>query len=112
MDSSKRSKAIEYLASPEHSTGGLAIIKNGYIVAEAYFGEFKMDERHRSPSVAKSFTTTLTGCGDITVAGVRNWGAPFALPPVFEPPPSLWLTQGRSSLNSRLHCCGHVCAPL
>lgn len=61
MDSSKLAKAIEYMASPEHSTDGLAIIKNGYIVAEAYFGAFKMDEKHRSASVAKSFTSTLIG---------------------------------------------------
>jgi len=61
MNSSKLVKAIEYAASPQYKTDGLAIIKNGYIVAEAYFGKFQKDTKHISHSVAKSFTSALVG---------------------------------------------------
>jgi CubicO group peptidase (beta-lactamase class C family) len=61
MDSSKLMEAIEYAADPQHKTDGLTIIRNGYIVAEAYFGAFEKDDRHFSASVAKSFTSSLVG---------------------------------------------------
>lgn len=61
MNSSKLVKAIEYAASPQYKTDGVAIIKSGYIVAEAYFGTFQKDTKHISHSVAKSFTSALVG---------------------------------------------------
>lgn len=61
MNSSKLVKAIEYAASPQYKTDGVAIIKSGYIVAEACFGTFQKDTKHISHSVAKSFTSALVG---------------------------------------------------
>ena len=61
MDSQKLVKAIEYAANPQYKTDGVAIIKNGYIVAEAYLGEFQKDTKHISHSMAKSFTSALIG---------------------------------------------------
>lgn len=61
MNSSKLVKAVEYAANPQYKTDGLTIIKSGYIVAEAYFGEFQRDTKHISHSMAKSFTSALVG---------------------------------------------------
>ena len=61
MDSQKLTKAIEYAAVPEVNTEGLVVIKNGYIVAEAYFGSFQRDSKHVSHSMAKSFTSAMIG---------------------------------------------------
>jgi CubicO group peptidase (beta-lactamase class C family) len=61
MNSGKLVKAIEYAADPQYKTDGVAIIKNGYIVAEAYLGEFQKDTKHISHSMAKSFTSALVG---------------------------------------------------
>ena len=61
MNSEKLRQAIEYAATPSFSTEGLVIIRKGYIVGEAYFGNFKIDSTHVSNSMAKSFTSTLVG---------------------------------------------------
>ena len=61
MNSEKLRQAIEYAASPAYNTDGLVIIRKGHIVGEAYFGNFKIDSRHQSHSMAKSFTSTLIG---------------------------------------------------
>lgn len=61
MDSQRLALAMEYAATPEFNTEGIAIIKNGYIVAEAYLGEFKPDSQHISNSMAKSFSSALIG---------------------------------------------------
>jgi len=39
----------------------LAIIKNGYIIAESYWNDFKQDTVHVSNSMAKSFSSALIG---------------------------------------------------
>jgi CubicO group peptidase (beta-lactamase class C family) len=61
MDSRKLSEAVRYAATPEYNTEGLVVIKDGYIVAEAYFGKFRQDSTHVSHSMAKSFTSALIG---------------------------------------------------
>ena len=61
MNSEKLLQAIEYAATPAFNTDGLVIIRKGHIVGEAYFGKFKIDSRHQSASMAKSFTSTLVG---------------------------------------------------
>jgi CubicO group peptidase (beta-lactamase class C family) len=61
MNSEKLLKAIEYAATPAFNTEGLVIIRKGHIVAETYYGKFKIDSRHFSASMAKSFTSTLIG---------------------------------------------------
>lgn len=61
MNSEKLLQAIEYAATPSFNTDGLAIIRKGYIVGEAYFGNFKSNSKHVSHSMAKSFTSCLVG---------------------------------------------------
>jgi CubicO group peptidase (beta-lactamase class C family) len=61
LNSEKLFQAIEYAATPAFNTEGLVFIRKGYIVGEAYFGNFKVDSTHVSNSMAKSFTSTLIG---------------------------------------------------
>lgn len=66
MDSQKLAQAMEYAATPEFNTQGILVIKNGYIVSEAYFpennyGHFDKDTEHNSYSMAKSVTSALVG---------------------------------------------------
>jgi len=61
MNSGKLLQAIEYAATPAFNTEGLVILRKGHIVGEAYFGNFKINSRHVSHSVAKSFTSALVG---------------------------------------------------
>ncbi|NOZ12430.1 MAG: serine hydrolase [Acidobacteria bacterium] len=61
MDSGKLREARDYAANPAINTQGLLVIRNGYIVAEQYFqGNTENTIRH-SFSIAKSFTSCLTG---------------------------------------------------
>jgi CubicO group peptidase (beta-lactamase class C family) len=61
LNAERLRKAIEYAATPAFNTEGLVIIRKGHIVGEAYFGDFKINSRHVSHSMAKSFTSTLVG---------------------------------------------------
>ncbi len=61
MNSSNLQKAIDYAATPAFNTDGLAVIRKGHIVVEAYLGDFKVDTKHVSHSMAKSFTSSLVG---------------------------------------------------
>ncbi len=61
MQSSKLMEVYYYLANPNVHTEGIVIIKNGYIVGEAYFNNFTINSRHESFSVAKSFISALVG---------------------------------------------------
>jgi CubicO group peptidase (beta-lactamase class C family) len=46
---------------PASRTEGVVVVRNGYLVAERYFGSFTASTRHESYSVAKSFTSLLVG---------------------------------------------------
>jgi CubicO group peptidase (beta-lactamase class C family) len=63
MDAEILLRAYDYAANPDVHTRGLIIIRKGYIVGEAYFGNFDLYSRHPSYSVAKSFTSALVGIG-------------------------------------------------
>jgi CubicO group peptidase (beta-lactamase class C family) len=63
MDSELLLRAYDYAANPNVYTRGLVIIRKGYIVGEAYFGNFNLYSRHPSYSVAKSFMSALIGIG-------------------------------------------------
>lgn len=63
MDSGLLIRAYDYAAKPGVYTRGLIIIRKGYIVGEAYFGDLNLYSRHPSYSVAKSFTSALVGIG-------------------------------------------------
>jgi CubicO group peptidase (beta-lactamase class C family) len=61
MNAQKLSKAIEYAASSELNTEGIVVIKDGYIIAESYFGYFEQEDTHESNSMAKGFSSALIG---------------------------------------------------
>ncbi len=61
MNGERLMEVYDYVANPAVNTEGLVIIRDGYIVAEAYFGDFSIDTRHASYSVAKSFISALVG---------------------------------------------------
>ena len=65
MSSEKLLMAIEYAATPAFKTDGLAVIRKGHIVGEAYLGNFKVDSKHVSHSMAKSFTSCLVASPSI-----------------------------------------------
>jgi CubicO group peptidase (beta-lactamase class C family) len=53
--------AHKQISSSDIGTEGYLIIKDGYIIAEDYFGEFDQGDKHSSFSVAKSFTSAVIG---------------------------------------------------
>jgi len=61
MDSSLLAQAVEKVKQDSISLYSLLVIRNGYIVSEAYFQGAKADERREIYSVTKSFTSTLVG---------------------------------------------------
>ena len=61
VDTAKLLKVYDYCANPDLNTEGLIIIKDGYIIGEAYFGDFRLDSHHASYSVAKSFISATLG---------------------------------------------------
>lgn len=59
---SKKLKAVyDYCADHSRNTFSFLIVKDGYIVAEDYFGIYSADQKIESYSLAKSFTAALTG---------------------------------------------------
>ncbi len=68
MDSEGLKQVYEYAANPNINTEGIIIIKDGYIVGEAYFGDFTRSSRHDSWSLAKSVSSALIG-----IALDRGW---------------------------------------
>ena len=61
MDSVKLLKVYEYGANRNLNTHGIIIVKDGYIVFEAYFRGYNKNSKHNSYGVANSFTNALVG---------------------------------------------------
>ncbi len=61
MESKKLLKVYDYVADPDIFSMGIVIIRNGYIVGEAYFNGSSRYTRFESYSVAKSFMSALIG---------------------------------------------------
>jgi len=61
MVSAKLNKVFEYAANPDYKVKSIVIVKDGYIVGEAYFGDSDITTSHQSASMAKSFTSALVG---------------------------------------------------
>lgn len=61
MDSETLEEAFDYASFPEYRTRSVVVVKNGYIVGEAYYGQIKQNSKHDSHSMAKSFTSALIG---------------------------------------------------
>ncbi len=61
MDPEKLKLVYQYAADPALKTEGIIVIKNGYIVCEAYLNGMTINTPHTSYSVAKSFASALIG---------------------------------------------------
>ena len=62
MDSERLAELIDYLQEQNNfDIHSLLIIRNGYIVTDAYFYPFAPDELHELASTTKSFTSSLIG---------------------------------------------------
>lgn len=61
MDSSRLKDVYDYVASDEYLTHSVIIIRKGYVVAEAYFGDWNQSLIHDGLSIANSFTAALIG---------------------------------------------------
>jgi len=61
MDSESLARAIDFIRENDLNVHSLLVIRNGYIVADAYFYPFSRGSKHDVASVTKSFTSTLIG---------------------------------------------------
>ncbi|MBN1200625.1 MAG: serine hydrolase [Anaerolineae bacterium] len=62
MDSDKLADALAFLLEQDDYTiHSLTVVRNGYMVVDAYFYPFEPDALHDIASVTKSFTATLIG---------------------------------------------------
>lgn len=61
MNGNNLKLVYDYASNPVVNTEGIVIIKDGYIIAESYFGDFTQNSRHSSFSIAKSFMSALIG---------------------------------------------------
>ncbi|MCX8128949.1 MAG: beta-lactamase family protein [Clostridia bacterium] len=61
MDSNQLTKVFHDIKNKELPLHSIIIIRNGYIVAEAYFEPYTISSKHNLYSVTKSLTSTLVG---------------------------------------------------
>jgi len=61
MDSARLAEALDFCQKADVNIHSLLVIRNGYIVADAYFYPFAAASKHDVASVTKSFTSTLIG---------------------------------------------------
>jgi CubicO group peptidase (beta-lactamase class C family) len=74
MDSAKLSEAFEFIRQHEIPIHSLLIVRNGYIVLDAYFYPFESGRLHDGASMTKSVTSTLIGIaiGQHKLSGVNQ----------------------------------------
>lgn len=61
MDSEELVRAFEYVRDHQTPIHSLTIVRNGYVVLDAYFWPFQAGQLHDLASVTKSVTSTLVG---------------------------------------------------
>jgi CubicO group peptidase (beta-lactamase class C family) len=61
LDSEKLGEVLDYIQEEDVNIHSLMIIRNGYVVMDAYFYPFSEGSIHDTASVTKSFTSTLIG---------------------------------------------------
>ncbi len=61
MDSEKLAKMFDYIASRKPDLHSLLIVRNGYLVTEAYFFPYRPETLHAINSCTKSFLSALVG---------------------------------------------------
>jgi CubicO group peptidase (beta-lactamase class C family) len=61
IDSEQLVKLMDYVQNPGYDLHSLLIVRNGYLVMEAYWHPFQPDTKHNLQSCTKSFTSALVG---------------------------------------------------
>jgi len=61
LDSNKLAEAVEFILRDNARAHSLLVIRNGFVVADAYFYPYTPNTRHDVASVTKSITSTLVG---------------------------------------------------
>jgi len=61
MDSELLVRMFDHILQEQINFHSVLIVRNGYVVAEAYFPPYKRDTRHTTRSCGKSFTAALVG---------------------------------------------------
>ncbi|MFC2152390.1 serine hydrolase domain-containing protein [Bacteroidota bacterium] len=61
MSSTVLKKVYDYVSKSSLNTHGILVVKDGYIVCEAYFNDYSRDSHHTSYSIAKSFSSAAIG---------------------------------------------------
>ncbi|HEY3024554.1 MAG TPA: serine hydrolase [Pyrinomonadaceae bacterium] len=61
LDSEKLREALDYIRQHSVSIHSLLIVRNGYVVLDAYFFPYNQRDPHDVASVTKSITSTLVG---------------------------------------------------
>ncbi len=61
IDSATLARMLEAVEKQRLDIHGLVLVRNGYIVAEAYFQPYRQSTRHELYSCTKSFVATLVG---------------------------------------------------
>src|SRR6266849_6459965 len=61
MDSDKLREAMDYIQQRDLNIHSMLIVRNGYVVVEAYFYPYDEKDVHDVASVTKGITSTLVG---------------------------------------------------
>ena len=61
MDSGRLIKMLEFVQKKNHEIDNITVIRNGYVVLDAYFHPFQKDTKHIIHSCTKSITSALVG---------------------------------------------------
>ncbi len=85
MSSAVLAEAFDFIRLRQIPIHSLAIVRNGYLVLDAYFWPFRDGQVHDLASVTKSVTATLVG---IAIGERKLSGVDQPLLPLFEPPPA------------------------
>ena len=80
MDSRVLAEAFDYIRQRQIPIHSLTIVRNGYIVLDAYFWPFQNRQVHDLASATKSITATLVG---IAIGGHKLTGVKQPLVPLF-----------------------------
>jgi CubicO group peptidase (beta-lactamase class C family) len=74
MDSEILAQAFDYVRQHQIPIHSLLIVRNGYVVLDAYFYPFQEGQVHDGASMTKSITSTLIGIaiGELRLSSVRQ----------------------------------------
>jgi CubicO group peptidase (beta-lactamase class C family) len=61
LDSARLVEVLDHIQERDYPVHGIAIVRNGYLVMEAYVHPFRAEDRHHIASCTKSFVSALIG---------------------------------------------------